>query len=348
MRLVLFQAVCLLADAIVLAGVARRVPRDTAVVAAACTLVLPLFAAGFVFPGDMLPFACLRLAAYVIFVHVPFVLFGAALVLRARRAVAAGLACAALLVLFVALRAFVIEPAALAVRRYTVRSAEVTRRLRIVVLSDIQTDHVGAYEEDVVARAMRERPSLLLFPGDYIQLPLGAARDREQAKLSRLLAGMHAPLGAYAVQGNVDPSGAWERIFEGTPVVARPHTHRAVRGEVTVTSLSFEDSFDPALRVVDAPGFHVVFGHGPDFALGDVGADLLVAGHTHGGQVVVPFFGPPITFSRVPRDWAGGRTALSGGRTLVVSRGIGMERGVAPRLRFLCPPELVVIDVSPR
>ena len=66
MRLVLFQAVCLLADAIVLAGVARRVPRDTAVVAAACTLVLPLFAAGFVFPGDMLPFACLRLAAYVI------------------------------------------------------------------------------------------------------------------------------------------------------------------------------------------------------------------------------------------------------------------------------------------
>jgi len=91
----------------------------------------------------------------------------------------------------------------------------------------------------------------------------------------------------------------------------------------------------------------VALGHRPDFALGDVRADLLLAGHTHGGQVVLPFIGPPITLTAVPRSWASGRTELDGGRTLVVSRGVGMERGYAPRLRFGCPPEILVIDLVP-
>ena len=86
-------------------------------------------------------------------------------------------------------------------------------------------------------------------------------------------------------------------------------------------------------------------------------ADLLLAGHVHGGQVRLPFWGPVLTLTSVPRSWAVGRTdfdggataggAWDGGRTLIVSRGIGMERGEAPRLRFLCRPELVVVDLVP-
>jgi predicted MPP superfamily phosphohydrolase len=54
-----------------------------------------------------------------------------------------------------------------------------------------------------------------------------------------------------------------------------------------------------------------------------------------------------MTLSQVPRAWAAGLTELKGGGTLIVSRGVGMERGDAPRLRFLCTPEIVVIDVVP-
>ena len=91
-----------------------------------------------------------------------------------------------------------------------------------------------------------------------------------------------------------------------------------------------------------------MLGHCPDFALGDVHADLLVAGHCHGGQVRLPFWGALVTFSRVPRAWTGGELIQRpGGGRLLISRGIGMERGRAPRLRFLCRPQLVVIDVLP-
>jgi hypothetical protein len=93
--------------------------------------------------------------------------------------------------------------------------------------------------------------------------------------------------------------------------------------------------------------FHIVLGHSPNFSLGPVDADLLIAGHTHGGQVQLPLIGPLLTLSHVPRSWASGVTEIALGKTMVVSRGIGMERGAAPRLRFLCRPELVVVDLLP-
>ncbi|MFG0316074.1 MAG: hypothetical protein ACF8XB_02280 [Planctomycetota bacterium JB042] len=74
--------------------------------------------------------------------------------------------------------------------------------------------------------------------------------------------------------------------------------------------------------------------------------DLLVAGHTHGGQVVIPGFGPPATFSAVPRAVAAGGLHRLDGRRLYVSRGVGHEQPPAPRLRFLCPPEVSVLTLT--
>jgi len=75
-----------------------------------------------------------------------------------------------------------------------------------------------------------------------------------------------------------------------------------------------------------------------------VKVDLVLAGHTHGGQVVLPFVGPLTTASRLPHLYAGGLHDY-GGTPLHVSRGVGMERSFAPPVRFLCPPEICVLDV---
>lgn len=57
--------------------------------------------------------------------------------------------------------------------------------------------------------------------------------------------------------------------------------------------------------------------------------------------------GPMITHAAVPHTWVAGLTELPDGGRLLVSRGIGVERGHAPPMRFLCRPELMVIDLTP-
>ena len=73
--------------------------------------------------------------------------------------------------------------------------------------------------------------------------------------------------------------------------------------------------------------------------------DLVVAGHTHGGQVVVPGFGPIITLSGVPRAVAAGGLHEMNGNRIYVSRGAGSEQGQAPRIRLFCPPEVSILEL---
>jgi predicted MPP superfamily phosphohydrolase len=99
-----------------------------------------------------------------------------------------------------------------------------------------------------------------------------------------------------------------------------------------------------------APGdsLRLVIGHGPDFVLNlaDTGlVDLALAGHTHGGQIVLPLIGAPYTMTRLPRRYASGLNDYAG-IPIHVSPGVGMERGTAPQIRFLCPPEISVLDVT--
>ncbi len=245
--------------------------------------------------------------------------------------------------------AFVIEPHALELSRLSLVSDKLTRPVRIAVLADLQTDRVGDYERKAIRRTLAERPDLIVMPGDYVQ---GAGRVRHvelEGELRALLAeeGWTAPRGVFAVRGNCEDDD-WAEMFAGLPVTTFRITSTVLQDDLAITGLTLADSFSPDLELAPRPQFHIAVGHGPDFALGMVAADLLIAGHTHGGQVRLPFIGPLITLSSVPRGWAAGVTRLSGDRTLVVSRGVGMERGLAPRLRFLCRPEIVIVDVTPR
>lgn len=298
-------------------------------------------------------FTIMRLIAYGLFLHGFIILTGLAIILR-RLYRTGAIACAVLAVVIgvIGLDAFAVEPYWLEVSRVRVSTPKLENPVKIVVLSDFQTDVWGEYERQALRMAMNQKPDLMLLPGDYLQEYNSERRKKLTGQLNTFLKeiGFSAKLGVYAVGGDIEkpvPTSQWLQIFQGLPVTAFPETKTLELPQLCITGLTLGDSRNTNLKIPKCEKFHIALGHAPDFALGNVRADLLVAGHTHGGQVRLPFFGPLMTLSQVPKKWAAGVTKLEGARTLVVSRGVGMERGKAPRVRFLCRPDLVVIDLLP-
>jgi predicted MPP superfamily phosphohydrolase len=230
--------------------------------------------------------------------------------------------------------------------------------IRVGVLADIQTDHVGDYERRAIRELMAQKPDLILLPGDLFQ---GSNEQftRETAALKSLLSELYAPGGVYFVYGDVDyRRNELEELFRGTSVtpLLNETVTLHVRGrDIALCGVDLHFDHPAAQAAVtrlestgDSATLHILMAHRPDVALNlrrESSIDLVVSGHTHGGQVSLPLYGPPITLSHVPKQVAAGGLHRLGGNWLYVSRGVGHERGQAPRIRFMCPPEISIISL---
>lgn len=274
------------------------------------------------------------------------------------------LAWTSLAALPVAIDATFVEPYRLeTVRTEVVLPAEraPARALRIAVLSDLQCVEVTDHERDAVARALAARPDLILLPGDFVQVGTHRIPDIWPA-FHALVAELDAPLGVYAVQGDCETPEEARELFEDTRVrFLHDEIVVAERDGVRVRLCGVQRAFDRergravlaefAAQPVEDGELRLVVAHRPDvvFALDpSAHVDLVVAGHTHGGQVQIPGFGPPILLSSVPREVGAGGLHEVGGVRIYVSRGIGWEHGHAPRVRFLCRPEVSVLTLPAR
>jgi predicted MPP superfamily phosphohydrolase len=267
-----------------------------------------------------------------------------------------------ILLLGVYFEAYHREPHDLQVRRYRLRigHGDGSHHLRVAQFSDIQTNQIGPYERRVILEAGALMPDLIVFTGDYVQMRLeddpGPAREAFRELLQN--ANLRPRCGAFAIDGDVEKNTDWRSLFAGTGVRCLDNSSVAIGledGETLIlTGLNNRASraqfpSDLAAILAQAPegDLHVVMGHSPDYARALVPGqvDLALAGHTHGGQIVLPGIGPVATLSRLPHRYAGGLHDYHG-TPLLVSRGIGMERRTAPQVRFFCPPELCVLDLQ--
>lgn len=307
-------------------------------------------------------FAVMRFVGFAGLWHLPaLLLFLAA---DARAALRSLYASGAAVLLAVYVFAYHVEPTRLELTRFELRTPQVTAPVTIVQLSDLQTDGIGAFEERVVSEIARLAPDLVVDTGDLLHITTAAEYLEKAAGLARLFR-EKAPrpkLGWFAVEGDSDIPSLRKTPYEGFPVRFLENECAVIPlpggGRLALAGLFRDTSRTQSLEELAAvrsgcgpePALTVWAGHAPDYALALQGTRepfLALAGHTHGGQVQLPFFGPPVTLTRVPREFAAGRFARFGAGTLSVSRGIGMERYDAPRLRFLCRPELRVIVLLP-
>lgn len=299
------------------------------------------------FPVD--GFARVQLLAWGAFLYFPiFLLIGIIFFWKHKRRLAVGLAVLFMITLLIAVDSFLIEPHWLKTTRVEIRSSKIDQPLTVAVLADIQTDSPGEYEKKVVEIIKGSDPDLILLAGDYIQVWDQEGYQRESKVLNHIFqeADLSPRLGIYAVRGNVDWN-IWSEIFRGLDVKIFEETETLDLGPLMLTGLGWLDSADPALKVEGESKYHIILGHSPNYSLGEIPGDLLLAGHTHGGQVQLPGIGPLLTLSSVPRRWASGLTEIHPGKFLLVSNGIGLERGNAPRMRFLCRPEVILISLVP-
>jgi len=236
--------------------------------------------------------------------------------------------------------------------------------LRLLHLSDLHVTGSASLElvERAVHAGLEQRPHLSCLTGDY--LTAGAGGDPRD--LARALRPLVEAGPVIAILGNHD-GGSWSSRRGGhsetAPVVdtleaagcaVLSNAWRAVavagwRLAVAGTGDLWAGQCDPAVAfqgwdagaaTADA---RMVLAHNPDSkeALRAYPWDLLLCGHTHGGQVVLPLIGPPVVPVR-DRRFVAGLNAWDQ-RWIHTSRGVGSILG----LRFNCRPDVTILELSP-
>jgi hypothetical protein len=226
--------------------------------------------------------------------------------------------------------------------------------LRVALLADL---HVGSPHwgvrrlRELVSAVNAEHPDLILLAGDYRihDIPFGTFVP--EVEIAKELHGLSAPLGVLAVLGNHD--GWHGRVMrpaleaQGLRVLEDEVVEITTRG----TSFSVLGVEDEQARTLTAdqelalarPGTPLlVLVHEPDlFAELDSRASLTLAGHTHGGQVRLPWIGAPWPHSRYGQRYLAGNV-VEHSRHLFVTTGIGTS--VLP-IRIGVTPEFVILTL---
>lgn len=224
------------------------------------------------------------------------------------------------------------------------------RGTTVALLADV---HHGpyvplAYIRHVVALTNSLAPDLILLAGDYTD---HAADDVEPGIAA--LGKLKARLGRFAVRGNHDNRSSVPRTRAAlTEVNLRELNNtgvwlerRGARLRIAGVGDLWTDvqDLDAALGDATPDDAVVLLSHNPDFveSIRDPRVGLVLSGHTHGGQVIVPGFGAPLVPSRYGQKYLYG--LVRGPCTQVfVSRGVGTA---GPPVRFLCRPEIVLITL---
>ena len=229
--------------------------------------------------------------------------------------------------------------------------------IRIAQVSDI---HMGGWMngvrlQHVVDMVTKENPDLLLLTGDYL---LGHGFDEETLQnlqeLTEILTPLARSIPSYAILGNHDHwtnVKAVRSMLRASGIMELTNSVFTIsRGSESLHLCGVDDVWsgiarlDVVLEKLPEDGAAILLAHEPDFADASAATgrfDLQISGHTHGGQIIVPFYGAPILPYLGQRYPAG--LYQVGDMLQYTNRGVGMAR--IP-IRINCPPEITLFTLE--
>jgi uncharacterized protein len=259
-----------------------------------------------------------------------------------------------------AVKAFWIEPRSLVITRADIAVPQWpadARPLKLAMLADIQAagPHVTAERvAEIVAQINALEPDLIVLLGDYVSMMRLSTSHVPPKATAAVLARLQAPLGVHAVLGNHDwwldgryirrlleESGIKVYENEALPIETGDGRHLWIAGLADLSTRAVDLPGTLAQVADDAP--IILLSHSPDvFPEVPERVALTLAGHTHGGQVNLPFLGRLMVPSRYGQRYAYGHI-IEGGRHMFVSSGIG--NAILPA-RYGVPPEIVLLRIG--
>lgn len=253
-----------------------------------------------------------------------------------------------------------IEPRQLRIEHHDIRHPLIPKGfdgMKIIQFSDTHLGYNYHLHQltELITEINRQMPDIVIFTGDLIDNP---NQYKQQKKIIPILDKVDAPLGKFAIYGNHDHGGYGTNIYRN---IMESAGFKILRNEIRFIHLldnsqirfaGLDDSmlgqpnFKPLSNKLEFDCYTILLAHEPDIATeaSQYHCHFQISGHTHGGQIKIPFFGPLYTPPLGKQFIEGFYEVGSKKMKLYVNRGIGTTR--IP-LRFLSKPELTVFTLRP-
>ncbi|MEO8356597.1 MAG: metallophosphoesterase [Chloroflexota bacterium] len=253
-----------------------------------------------------------------------------------------------------------VEPNWLQVERIKLKLPRLPRvfsGLRLAQISDI---HMGGWMnrdrfQHVADVVLAQKPDVLLITGDFLTGHQSTDVSRLAVEdLMAVLSPLAKSMPTFAILGNhdywTDPQVVREILSSCGITDLTNSVFRLTREDQHMYLCGVDDVWEGDVRLDDVlsqltdSNAAILLAHEPDFA--DISAatgkfDLQISGHSHGGQVVIPFLGPPI-LPHLGRKYPSGLYKVQG-MFQYTNRGVGM---ITPPIRFNCLPEITIFTLE--
>lgn len=252
------------------------------------------------------------------------------------------------LILIALMWCFTIEPNVVTVTKYKIKD-ESLRGIKVVFAGDFHLKpYQGKHLNYIIDKINAQNPDAVFLIGDYVNMhqeDMSYPIEETAAALASIRVKDHV----YTVLGNHDYYSDGKKIKKALEdagiIVLENRCRRATINGKTVSIVGIEDlttgfpNLKRAMRFATKP--MILLSHQPDiFPMVSENVNLTLAGHLHGGQVVLPFVGALVVPSKYGNKYASGYFEEDG-RKMIVTKGLGTS--ILP-IRLNCPPELVVIE----